>query len=164
MSCVIIIILISAFLIVKCIGIDCIHINALTYHLFHANIFHLIVNCLSFWFMYNKPYKRPVNTYLKELPIAFIVASLSFFIAFKPIVGISNILFAVIGLRTPAFSHPWWKSKPAAVFFIVTALTAFLPNISAITHIFCFVAGVLIALICRTIKSLRNDSRRALGR
>lgn len=135
-------------------------LKACTHHIFHANIFHLAVNCLSIWVVFSP--KRKDNC--RTLILAFIIASLSYFIALRPVVGVSNILFASLGLRTPHFKHPWWKAKSTLIFLAVTLLMFFFPQFSAITHVSSFLCGVLVSLIIRRIKSLDHDYKRAVGK
>lgn len=132
----------------------------LVYHIYHANIFHLAVNCLSIWAIFRKgaTYKAT------PLLIAFIIASISWFFTIKDVVGISNIIFALIGLRTPPLKHSWWRSRPVVTFLVVTGLMALFPQVSAITHIVSFVLGCLVAGVQRTINNLSRDYSRATYR
>lgn len=136
-------------------------IKALTYHAFHANVFHLLANSLSIWLLFRKTTTRTDKQNIKDFLIAYIIATLTYFISLRPVVGISNIIFAVIGLRTPSFKSEWWKAPNTILFFIVSTLLLLFPHFSAITHIVSFVCGVLLACFNRKIKSLENDYRRA---
>lgn len=129
----------------------------LVYHIFHANIFHLAVNSLSLWTLFRKGSRYKVTPML----IAFAIASASWFFTTKDVVGISNIIFALIGLRTPSLRHSWWRSRPVVTFLVVTALMALFPQVSATTHIVSFAFGCLVAGVQRIINSLSRDYRRA---
>lgn len=131
-------------------------VKALTYHVFHANIFHFAGNALSIWVLC-----RPRTGLAKEIAAAFIIASLAYLIALRPVIGVSNIMFALIGLRTPALSDKWWRSKGAAIFLSVTLLTLAIPRLSAVTHIASFVMGVSVAMAARKYRSICDDCRRA---
>lgn len=132
------------------------HIS-LVHHFFHANIFHLAVNCLSIWTLFRKGY-----TYgIMPLVWAYLIASVSWFCTSADVVGFSNILFALIGLRTPALNNQWWKQPSVILFLAITALMALLPQVSAITHIVSFVLGCLVAGASRIINNLSRDYSRA---
>lgn len=139
-------------------------IKAVSYHLYHANIFHLAANCLSVWFVFQVRPGRKVSKMLAQLFVAFIIASLTYCISPRPVVGISNILFAILGLRTPAFNHPWWKQPGTLVFFGITAAMLFFPQFAALTHIASFILGTCVAAAVRSIRSLNHDLNKATGR
>lgn len=132
-------------------------LRATTYHFFHANIFHLAVNSLAIWTMFDP--RR--NNGIRNFFTAFIIATLMYGTAVRPVIGVSNILFALFGLRTPAFSSPWWKRKEVLVFFVLNILMLFIPSISATSHITSLTLGILVAEFRRRLKLLGNDYRRA---
>ena len=136
-------------------------VKAFTYHFFHANIFHLLANLLSIWFMFKAYPARTNKKMLGQLLIAFCIATLTYGISPRPVIGVSNILFAVIGLRSPAFNHPWWKSQSTLIFFGVTAFMLLFPQFAAITHIVSFLCGAAIAALVRKVKELDYDLTRA---
>lgn len=127
----------------------------LTYSFFHGNWFHLAVNCIAIWGLYNP--KRPCKP-CRDLIIPYIIALVVFPFALRPMIGFSNMLYAVIGIQTPDFKSPWWKSTNVQIFFAVTLVMAFIPRISAFTHILSFAAGVGMAIIRRGIQSLLDDA------
>ena len=130
---------------------------SLVHHFFHANIFHLAVNCLSVWSLFRKG-----CTYnWAPLVWAYIIASASWFCTSKDVVGFSNILFALIGLRTPALQNSWWKQPSVILFLAITAFMALLPQVSAITHIASFILGCIVAGAIRIVNSISSDFRRA---
>ena len=130
---------------------------SLVHHFFHANIFHLAVNCLSVWSLFRKGYRY------SKIPLlwAFLIASVSWFCTSDDVVGFSNIIFAIIGLRSPSLSHSWWKQPSVILFLAITALMALLPQVSAITHIVSFVLGCIVAGTIRIVNSISSDFRRA---
>lgn len=139
-------------------------VKAVSYHWFHANIWHLLANCLSIWLLIRATRFRTQKKVLSQFAIAFLVASLMYFTATKPVVGFSNILFAIVGLRTPSFHHPWWRKPETVTFFAVTFLLLLVPQFSSLTHITSLLCGIGIAAISRTIHSLRRDVTRAIGK
>lgn len=130
---------------------------SLVHHFFHANIFHLAVNCLSVWSLFRKGYRYSKTPLLW----AFLIASVSWFCTSDDVVGFSNIIFAIIGLRSPSLSHSWWKQPSVILFLAITALMALLPQVSAITHIVSFVLGCIVAGAIRIVNSICSDFRRA---
>lgn len=129
---------------------------ALLHHFFHANIFHLAVNCFSIYALCKG---RGVT--LGMLFLAYICATLSWFCSSADPVGASNIIFALLGLYTPAFDHSWWRSPNTIIFFITNMAMAFLPQVSAVTHLVSFGLGCVCAVAIRTVNHLVHDFRRA---
>jgi membrane associated rhomboid family serine protease len=132
---------------------------AAIHHFFHANIFHLAANSLCIWMLY-KPGRYKAG---RDILLPYAIATLSYFFATTPVIGFSNILFAVSGLRTPSLKHQWWRSRNAAMFFGFMLLTLFMPRVSAVTHIVSFTAGALIGSAKRFIRRTAYDARRAKG-
>lgn len=130
---------------------------SLVHHFFHANIFHLAVNCLSVWALFRKGYIYGMAPFVW----AYLIASASWFCTSADAVGFSNIIFALVGLRTPALSHSWWRQPGVILFLAMTALMTLLPQVSAITHIVSFVLGCIVAAAYRTINRISRDHRRA---
>ena len=130
-------------------------LRALTYSFFHASWLHLAVNCLAVWGVYGKGYKP-----CRDLLLSFLVAVLVYPLSFRPVIGFSNILYCTLGLRVPPFSHPWWKSRNAIIFIVVTLAMAFIPQLSATTHIAAFLLGMLLSYILRSLHNLSKDARR----
>lgn len=129
------------------------------HHFFHANVFHFAVNALAVWAVLD-PRTKPAGWLL---PVAFVLGSLSYCFAVKPVIGFSNIIFALGGLRTPSFSSKWWHSTSALVFFGTMLLMFFLPQFSATTHLVAYILGVGVAACVRFFKGLDYDTGRAAG-
>lgn len=130
---------------------------ALTHHFFHVNVFHIAVNLFSIWTLFAKG--RYYN--LKQLLAAYVIATISWYFSTGSTVGISNMIFALIGLRTPSLKDRWWRQSSVLTFFIVTVGMAFLPNVSAVTHIVSFVLGCVCAAVQRFVNRLGRDFSRA---
>ena len=131
--------------------------RALLYSFFHANWWHLAVNCLALWTIYKHPCKP-----CRDLLFPFIIAVAVYPLSFRPVIGFSNVLYAALGLRTPSLRSRWWKQTPVIVFLIVTLAMVFIPRFSATTHIAAFLLGMGGAAIGRFHKSLTDDFRRYL--
>lgn len=134
---------------------DGIHV-ALSHHFFHANIFHLAVNSMSVWLLFRKGYRYEIT----PLIVAFICATISWYCSTADVIGFSNIIFATVGLRTPSLTHSWWRQPATIMFFAITLLMAFLPNVSAVTHLVSFALGCLYAAAHRFIISISRDYSR----
>ena len=119
-------------------------VRALTYHFFHASWWHLAVNCLATWTIF-----VPSRKCHRLLPVAFFIAVMVYPLSLRPVIGFSNVLYAVLGLRTPSFKSKWWGQSSVIVFLAVTVAMVFIPRFSATTHIAAFVLGVLVASIRR---------------
>lgn len=131
--------------------------SCLTYHFFHANIFHLLVNILAMWTILAP--RRPHNA--RVFAIGYLIATAVYPLALRPVIGISNILYACIGQRTPSLRSKWWKSAPVITFLVVTLLMGLLPQVAGTTHIASFALGVAVAALQRRIDKLDNDIARA---
>lgn len=130
---------------------------SLVHHFFHANIFHLAVNCLSVWTLF----RRDMRYDMVPLIFAYVIGTASWFFTSADVVGFSNIIFALIGLRTPSLRHAWWKQSSVILFLAITALMALLPQVSAVTHIVSFALGCIVAGAYRVVNNLSRDYSRA---
>lgn len=131
----------------------------LVYPFFHANFFHLAVNCLSVWVVFD-PKTRPEWWYL---PIGYIIAVAAYELTPYVMIGFSCILFAVAGIRTPSFRSAWWRSWNAWAYLGTMALMFFLPMFAASAHLIAFAMGVAVACYVRFKRKLAYDTRRAKG-
>lgn len=131
----------------------------IAHHFFHANVFHLAVNCLAVWSVFSPQAKLAKWV----LPVAFVIGSFSYCFAAKPTIGFSNILFAIAGIRTPSFHSPWWRTVNCWVFIGTMVLMFFLPMFSATTHLVSFAIGVAVSACVRFKRKLDYDTRRAKG-
>lgn len=125
---------------------------AVLHHLFHANVFHLAVNCLSLWLLFRKTVLRP-----SVLVTAYLCASASWFASSVDVVGASNFIYAFVGLRTPSFRSGWWKLPSVRMFLAITLLMAVFPQVSAVTHVVSFMLGCLCSAVSRIIKRISDD-------
>lgn len=121
-------------------------LRACQYHFYHANIFHLAVNCLAAYSIFNNKWE---SRNWKDILIAYTIATLVYPLTFRPVIGFSNILYATIGMRTPPLSSHWWKTPQTITFLVVTFLMLLIPQFSATTHIFAMAAGIIIAHLRR---------------
>lgn len=129
---------------------------AFIHHFFHANLFHLAVNCFSLYILFKND-----NVTALTIISAYICATLSWFCSSADPIGASNFIFAMMGLRTPRLSHAWWRHPSTIIFFATNMAMAFLPQVSAVTHIVSFILGCLCSILFRFIHTLTYDFRRA---
>lgn len=127
--------------------------NMFFHHFFHGNIFHLAANLLAGYYAF-----KGMTAW--RFICAYVIASLSILCAIHPTIGFSNIIYALIGLRSPHFRHPWWRHPGTIVFLSVTLIMVFVPNVAAVTHIVSFCGGVLISMISRKVQQVKNDCAR----
>lgn len=130
-------------------------IRAMSYSCFHANLLHLAINCLSIWVVF-APHKKD-NT--PALIVGLIIAVLVYPFALKPVVGFSNVLYAIIGFRSPSFKSAWWRHPSVLLFLAITIAMIFIPHFSATTHMAAFALGVICSYLRRTINNYLNVRR-----
>lgn len=130
--------------------------RAALYSFFHANAWHLAVNGLAVWTVFS-PKRKGMG---RELLLSYLIAVLVYPLSLRPVIGFSNILFATLGQRTPALSNRWWRTPPVILFLVLMFALLLFPQFSALTHIFSFALGMLIAACRRGINSLLKDARR----
>ena len=133
--------------------------RALLYSFFHANWWHISVNCLAIWTIYNP--KRTFNPWM-DLVVPFLIAILVYPLSFRPVIGFSNVLYATLGLRTPSLKSKWWRQPSVIIFLVVTVALVFVPRFSATTHIAAFILGMIGSSVKRFHNEITRDIRRYL--
>lgn len=131
-------------------------VRAISYSFFHGNWWHLAVNAIAIWTVFDP--KRMPRKPCKDLLLSFFIAIAVYPLSFKPVIGFSNVLYATLGMRTPKLSSPWWRQPSVIVFLAVTILMAFIPRFSATTHIAAFVFGMAVAASRRFNQSVYRDA------
>ena len=122
--------------------------RALTYHFFHANVFHLLANMLPIWSLFSP--KCRVRPSVGKIITAYLIATATFFVATRPILGLSNILFALSGLSIRDFRR-WIKQPSAIVFLGVSVIMLAVPAYSGVTHLLSFSCGVVLSALYRRV-------------
>lgn len=135
-------------------------LRAVSYPLFHANVFHLTVNCIAVWSVFS-PKRRHLG---RDLTLGMLISALVYCTSARPLIGISDLLFAVLGMRTPALSSPWWRKPEVLVFLAVMFMMVLIPNLAGVPHIAAFVLGMAVAALARKFRSIDEEVRRAIGR
>ena len=135
-------------------------IRALSYPFFHGNWWHLAVNAVAIWTIYD-PKRKPCKPCM-DLLLSYFISFLVYPLSLRPVIGCSNILYAALGMRTPPLSHPWWKQPTVTIFVIVTLAMVFIPRFSATTHVAAFLLGMGVASLRRFKSNLLRDAGRYL--
>lgn len=135
-------------------------VRALSYSFFHGNWWHLAVNALAIWTIYD-PKRKPCKP-CSDLLFSFLIAVAVYPLSFRPVIGFSNVLYAQLGMRTPPLSSPLWKHPSVITFLVVTVALVFIPRFSATTHVAAFLLGMGIASLRRFKSNLFRDAGRYL--
>lgn len=114
------------------------------YMFFHANIFHLIGNCYALFLLLNKRIVIP----------AYLIAVIVSFVPMPPTVGISSMLFAIIGMCR--INSKW--EKVLVYIYLISGL--FIPGINGTIHISSFVLGTLYKLYLKNYNLFNNVYKR----
>lgn len=128
-------------------------VQMLLYHFFHGNLFHLLANGLSLYVILPRTKKW-------QIVAAYIIACIVALPISQPMLGFSNVIYALIGVKTPSFDSYWWRHSGTIIFFAVTLLMLFLPNVSGISHILSFIVGVAVSVIYRFFARINTDAAR----
>jgi len=132
--------------------------RAALYSFFHASWWHLAVNAIAIWTIFDP--RRKFNW--SQIVTVYLIAVVVYPLSFRPVIGFSNVLYAMLGLRTPPLSSPWWKRPEVLAFLILTAAMVFIPRLSATTHVAAFALGMAAASAKRKYLYLTRDIRRYL--
>lgn len=133
-------------------------VRALSYPFFHASWWHLAVNAIAVWMVYDP---RRCRTW-RDILVPYVISCLVYPLSLRPVIGFSNVLYAVLGLRTPPLSSPWWKKPAVLTFIAITVAMVFIPRFSATTHIAAFLLGMAGASAGRGWKRITEDADRYL--
>ena len=131
-------------------------LRALSYSFFHASWWHLAVNAIATWSIFAPSRKSNCLHFV----IGCIISVLVYPLSLRPVIGFSNVLYAVLGLRTPSLKSKWWRQPSVIVFLLVTIALVFVPQFSATTHIAAFALGMAGAGIKRGWLKITQDARR----
>jgi len=123
-----------------------------TYIFQHAGIIHLLINSLSFisaWIIMKRFYKKGYF-YLVPFVLAFLTSFIPLCIFDKPTVGVSGVVYAMIGMILPYFNF-----KKAYLFYLSIAVSLivsfFIHSSNFYLHLFCFISGVLFTVCYKSI-------------
>ena len=116
------------------------------YPFYHANLLHATLNAwglLSVIFIYDISLSRLILAYIIAICIP------SFCLSDIPTVGLSSVVFVLFGsisfeVQRKAYYQLWMFAYLVAGFFF--------PNTNALVHLYCYLAGVAVALMNKPIK------------
>jgi len=117
------------------IRVDCTWLARLSYPLFHAGILHAICNawCLiTLVFYYDLHWWRLLTAYGIAISIPALLLSAT------PVVGLSGVCFALMGLCLPIVQRKLYFSAWVAAFLAVGII---LPGVAWVVHLYCYVVG-----------------------
>lgn len=120
------------------VSVGCSLLSRFSYPLFHVNLLHAFCNawCLiSLVFLYDLPWWKIALAYIiaVSIPVWFLPAA--------PVVGMSGVCFALMGLCLPIVQRKLYFSAWVALFL---ALGIILPGVAWTVHLYCYVIGVLV--------------------
>ena len=130
-------------------------LESLTYCFFHANVFHLAANLLAAWTM------LVGKNALRDLVVGFAVSTAVYFFATTPVIGFSNVLFTILGIR--AIRHNWYCSWYFLATIAALLISFFIPKIAAVTHLAAFGLGFFYGSLQKAIAKLDLDYGTARG-
>lgn len=131
-------------------------VNALTFHLIHVNIFHLISNLIAL-VVIGKSWWRII--------LGYAITSVLFLFTSKDVVGFSAVIYFVWATYMwNIFKAPFdAKIKTIAVVLFVMITSYFTPQISFYMHFAPFILGFLVSALIATYRRVNNDINAALN-
>lgn len=122
----------------------------LLYPFFHANTFHALLNSwclLSVVFIYDIGIGRLLSAYM--IAVFVPVDTLGYFMTMdSPTVGLSGMVFALFGsISFEVLRKRYYQSW--MIFYLAAGFL--LPNTHAVLHLWCYVSGVLVALLNKPV-------------
>lgn len=128
--------------------------RCITYHFFHANLFHLMANGFCLFQMI-----RTGRAGWGRLAIAFAIASVIPLVYHRYMIGFSNILYALTGLSFMSFSR-----KTRWTFILASVIMLPFPQIAGIPHFIALCLGIAISLLINKLDRIGNDIKSATYR
>lgn len=126
----------------------------ITYSFQHAGLMHLLLNCISFFFLF-----RVLEKYIASWHIAVIALSIAFAVSFlciysRVVVGASAMIYAMIGIYffLVFIGKIDIKNKiqlfTGIAFIILSIIISFFkPNSAGLLHLLCLISGCIISSI-----------------
>lgn len=132
---------------------DCGLTCRMAYSFFHANVLHAALNAwclLSIVFIYNISLWRLICSYVVAATIPVTTLSLWLGGVFDmPTVGMSGMVFFLFATITFEVARKWYYQSWMLFYLVVGFL---FPNTSAWLHLYCYLAGLLFALLVKPVK------------
>lgn len=128
----------------------------LAYSFFHTNIFHLIINLWCFLyiaFLCRISLFRLFFAYViaVTIPLSLLIHLSDLF--FQPSVGLSAIVFFLLGSMSFEVSNKWRWQKWMIPYLLIGLL---LPNVNGVGHLYCYTVGVFYSLISKLANGINR--------
>ncbi len=125
----------------------------LSYLFLHASLLHCFVNCwvlLSVVFSRKLPFWQLIAAYI--IAITYPVGIFASLAEYDAVVGLSGMVFALIGIITPS------TAKLAGVLSIVAFILigAIMPNVAWTLHLYCYLVGLIVGMITTPMSWQQN--------
>lgn len=130
-------------------------VNAMTFHLIHANIFHLIGNLIAL---------AVVGKAWWRIILGYIITTILFLCANNDVVGFSAIIYFVWATYMwNIFKAPFdIKIKNFSIVLFVMVASYFTPQLSFFMHFAPFILGLLVSGLISIYRRTNNDINAAL--
>nr|DAI43692.1 MAG TPA: GlpG-like protein [Caudoviricetes sp.] len=131
-------------------------LGRLLYPFFHANTFHALLNSwclLSVVFIYDIGIGRLLSAYM--IAVFVPVDTLGYFMTMdSPTVGLSGMVFALFGsISFEVLRKRYYQSW--MIFYLAAGFL--LPNTNAVLHLWCYVLGLIMALLNKPVKIMHHE-------
>lgn len=116
------------------------------YHFYHASVLHAALNCwslLSVVFLYEISLSRMLTAYAVAASVPAVCLS------HHPTVGLSGVIFVLLGTISFEVKRKRYYQSWMIAFIAIGFL---FPNTNAWVHLYCYLAGVIAALLNKPIK------------
>lgn len=123
------------------------------YMFFHANVFHLALNCLGAYFLVRE-IKPLIAAYLISVALSFILY------AKYPTLGFSAPLLVLVGYYGNLLSRNPFREPRLLMAYSILIAGLFNPKLNGLIHIAAMLCGILLSLLNNVIARLRYDYRR----
>lgn len=131
--------------------------NRLLYPFFHANILHASLNAwciLSMIFIYDISITRLILSFIIAITIPIDTISSLIGSMNVPTVGLSGVVFILFGSISFEVKRKWYYQIWMSFYLIVGFL---FPNTNAWLHLYCYLAGLVVALFNKPIVICDNN-------
>lgn len=118
-----------------------------SYEFFHANLLHAALNCwclLSVVFLYEVRWPRLLLAFAVAASVPAGALSGYFVSLCTPSIGLSGMVYALFGLLSFDVRRRWYYQGCMVMYL---TLGFFLPNSSAVVHLWCYALGFLCAAV-----------------
>jgi membrane associated rhomboid family serine protease len=123
------------------ISIGCSWLARLSYPIFHVNILHALCNAwalITLVFYYDLHWKKIA------LAFAIAVSIPACFLSATPVVGMSGVCFALMGMTFFVVRRKVMFMSWAAAFLVAGFL---LPGVAAMVHVYCYAVGLAVGTL-----------------